>query len=144
MSRTLCGVRIWHAEFACAARAEYCALPQGRSAAVWWLPHGGGRAKQLRCPAEQARRRIACRDSVAQGQRHRRNMVLDDAPKARLLLACVVPLAWMGVSSGLILLNKHLMVEKGATRRNAWTRSCRAPAGLPPSAPDSCTQPWHG
>jgi hypothetical protein len=40
-------------------------------------------------------------------------MALEGHPTTRLVAACVVPVLWMAVSSGLILLNKHLMVEKG-------------------------------
>jgi hypothetical protein len=40
-------------------------------------------------------------------------MAVEGHSTTRLVAACVVPLLWMAVSSGLILLNKHLMVEKG-------------------------------
>lgn len=35
--------------------------------------------------------------------------------QAKLLAAFVVPLLWMASSTGLILLNKHLMMDKGIT-----------------------------
>jgi hypothetical protein len=45
----------------------------------------------------------------------RSTMVLERNPQARFIAACLVPIFWMICSSGLILLNKHLMKEKGAT-----------------------------
>jgi hypothetical protein len=41
-------------------------------------------------------------------------MVLEKLPRARCIAATVVPLCWMACSSGLILLNKELMIDKGA------------------------------
>ena len=41
-------------------------------------------------------------------------MVLEKNPNARLIAATIiVPLCWMACSSGLILLNQHLMMDKG-------------------------------
>lgn len=40
-------------------------------------------------------------------------MALKNHPITKLIVTCMVPVMWMVVSSGLILLNKHLMVEKG-------------------------------
>lgn len=41
------------------------------------------------------------------------------APHAQMIAAFVVPLLWMASSTGLILLNKYLMMDKGAVRLSA-------------------------
>lgn len=48
--------------------------------------------------------------------------MLEAHPNARLIAACVVPLIWMGFSSGLILVNKHLMTDKGAPAETSCGR----------------------
>lgn len=44
-------------------------------------------------------------------------------PHAQMIAAFVVPLLWMASSTGLILLNKYLMMDKGAICLSASFRS---------------------
>jgi hypothetical protein len=99
-----------------------CAVPRGqhdlgvktsKRCAIAASLHSRG---QLTQGSVAAHTKQAGLDSQSKTRAVRAYMGLETQPPTgvRLIAACLVPLAWMAVSSGLILLNKHLMTVKGA------------------------------